>query len=217
MKTRPVVPPVALALLLFAGGARAESPLPPAAPQTGYSAQYRVTFDGQTGPGKYSSFADTVDIWVSGSRLRQESRIVDFPKIVIVDVARREVLEFEPEDETKTLQVFELGEMPVVYVTGSSVFEDFGAPVAQGEEKVAGKRCTVLHYGDPEDGALACVTADGIVARARIKKEDWERTWEALSLKTGAQKDARFAPPAGFVPREPAETIEQGPGAPESE
>ena len=208
MKTRtPFSAPLSFALLPLLGGllfaappiVRAEDELPPSKPQAPYHARYEVGYsDEQTAEARAAYFSGSVTVWVSGSRMRQESS-VGYPAVMLVDAAKREVLEFDPEDETTAVERSEQDETPLLYLDGRTVFEDLGAPQAIGIEQVAGQPCTLLQFGNPqEEGAIACVTKDGIVARAELRLPGLRRDWKASEIEVGKQKDRHFALPKGF-------------------
>jgi hypothetical protein len=191
---------LALLALLSASAGRAAEELPPNRPRVPYQGVFAVAFKGEIAPREQHEFEDQVTIAVSGRRLLQESRAGN-PRMTLMDLAKGEVLEFDPEDPDKVVERVAPEDVPpVVFVDGSSVFEEFGAPEAVGNEQVAGQPCTLLRFGDPEkEGAEACVTPDGIVARARLRLPGFERSWTAESLTKGPVADSRFALPEGFA------------------
>jgi hypothetical protein len=200
---------LAAVLVLAPALAHAADELPPNRPQTPYQGVFAVTFKGEIAPRQDHEFDDQLTISVSGRRLLQESK-AGSPRMTLMDLAKGEVLEFDPEDPGKVVERVAPEDVPpVVFVDGSSVFEEFGTPEAVGNEQVAGQSCTLLSFGDPEkEGAQACVTGDGIVARARLRLPGFERSWTAQSLETGPVPDSRFALPEGFeAPRSDAAEV----------
>jgi hypothetical protein len=202
---------VVLPFLALGVGARAD--LPPERPTDPYEATMRSVYE-ISEPGHMSSGGDTVEIRVSGRRLYEKSKLME-EKAVIVDMEARTVLEFVPGAEEKVAKRLTLGSQPIPYVTGRSSFAEWGEPTVAGEEKIAKRTCTLLHYGKPEeDGAAVCVDATGIVLRAVVKLPGFERTIEALEVDTGEQDEKWFRPPEGFTivdetqPAEEAEAAE---------
>jgi len=207
MKNRtPFSAPLSFALLPLLGGllfaappiALAEDELPPSKPKASYHARYEIGYTHEQADEQGANFSDLVTVWVSGSRLRQESR-TGYPAVSLLDAAKGEMLEFDPEDEERTAARSEPDTAPLLYLEGSSVFEDLGAPQAIGIEQVAGQACTLLQFGNPqEEGAMACVTKDGIVARAELHLPGLQRRWKASEIEIGDQPDRHFELPKGF-------------------
>jgi hypothetical protein len=205
MKTRPdlslALCIAAAAVALGAVPAHAEEPLPPERPTTPYSATMRNTFV-TTGPGGGSSGGDTVEIRVSGARLLEDSQIME-EKSVIVDMEKREAIEFDPKATEKIAERFPLNDTPIPYIQGRAGLAAFNpewpAPKITGTDKVAKQKCTVLHYGKPdEDGIAACVSTEGVVLRAKLVFPSYEREFEALAFDAGKQDEKWFRPPDGF-------------------
>jgi hypothetical protein len=186
---------------LGAAPARAEDELPPERPTTPYSATMRNTFS-ITKPGGGSSGGDTVEIRVSGARLLEDSRIME-EKSVIVDMEKHEAIEFDPKATDKVAARFPLNDAPIPYVQGRAGLAAFDtswpAPKIAGKDKVAKQKCTILHYGKPEeDGIAACVSKEGVVLRAKLKFPNYEREFEALDFDAGKQDEKYFRPPDDF-------------------
>ena len=199
---------------LTAMRARAEGELPPERPTTPYSATMRNTYDIRK-PGGGSSGGDTVEIHVSGARLHEKASIMQ-QKSAIVDMEKHEVIEFDPKATEKVAARFSLNDAPIPYVQGRAGLAAFNpqwpAPKFVGEDKVAKQKCTVLHYGKPEeDGIAACVSKEGVVLRAKIKFPDYEREFEALDFDAGKQDEKWFRPPDGFKIVDAAEPEEAAP------
>lgn len=190
----------ALSALFLAATAPAADELPPSRPSSPYEGVFEVAFKGEIAPQEETEFEDTLTVVVSGQRMQQESKAGD-PKRTLMDLAKGEILEFDPEDPDRTVARVDIADVPpVLFVSGSSVFEEFGAPQAVGNEQVAGHACTLLRFGDPEqEGALACVTSDGIIVRARVRVSRFERSWQATKLAVGPVSDERLGLPDGFV------------------
>jgi hypothetical protein len=189
------------ALAFGAAPALAEDELPPERPTTPYRAMVRNTYQ-VTEPGGGKSGGDTVEIHVSGPRLREKSQIME-EKTVIVDTAKREVIEFVEKGPDKTATRFALNDAPIPYIDGRTALAAFdpkwGPPKVAGQDKVAKHACTVVHYGKPdEDGVAACVSKEGVVLRAKIVWPDYEREFEALEFDPGEQDEKHFAPPKDF-------------------
>ena len=192
---------LAAAVALAAGAARAADALPPERPTTPYAAKVRNTYS-TTEAGGGSSGGDTYEIHVSGARLYEDAQILD-EKTVIVDTDARTVLEFDPAAADKVAGRFPLNATPIPYVGGRAALAAFDpawvAPRVAGADRVAKQKCTVLHWGDPEkDGIAACVSAQGVVMRARIVWPGYEREFELLDFDAGEQDAKWFAPPEGF-------------------
>ena len=184
-----------LPALALASGARAE--LPPERPTTPYSATMRTVYQVDE-PGHVESGGDTVEIRVSGQRLYEKSKIME-EKAVIVDMEARTVIEFVPDAAEKIAKRLTLGSQPIPYVRGRTSFAEWGEPTVAGEDKVAKRQCSLLHYGKPdEDGAAVCVDAEGLVLRAVVKFPGFERTIEALEVDTGEQDEKWFRPPKDY-------------------
>lgn len=205
MKTRPdlslAVSIAAAAVALGAAPARAEESLPPERPTTPYSAKMRNTFS-ITEPGRMSSGGDTIEIRVAGARLLEDSQIME-EKSVIVDMEKREVIEFDPKATDKVAVRFPLNDAPIPYIQGraglAAYDPEWPAPKIAGTDKVAKQTCTVLHYGKPEeDGIAACVSKEGVVLRAKLVFPSYEREFEALDFDAGRQDEKWFRPPEGF-------------------
>lgn len=205
MKTRPDLSlslGIAVAVVaLGAAPARAEESLPPERPTTPYSATMRNTFS-ISEPGRMSSGGDTIEIRVSGARLLEDSRIME-EKSVIVDMEKHEVIEFDPKATEKVAARFPLNDAPIPYIQGRAGLAAYGAswpaPKIAGTDEVAKQKCTVLHYGKPEeDGIAACVSKEGVVLRAKLKFPNYEREFEALDFDAGKQDEKYFRPPEGF-------------------
>jgi hypothetical protein len=204
MRTRPdlsLALGIAAAVAVGAASARAEGVLPPERPTTPYSAKMRDTFS-ITEPGGGSSGGDTVEIRVSGARLLEDSQIME-EKSVIVDMEKREAIEFDPKATEKIAARFPLNPAPIPYIqgrTGLAAYDpEWPAPKIAGTDEVAKQKCTILHYGKPEeDGIAACVSKEGVVLRAKIKFPDYEREFEALDFDAGKQDEKWFRPPEGF-------------------
>jgi hypothetical protein len=193
----------ALAVLWAAAGAGPADAgeLPPERPATPYRAKIRNTYS-QVEPGGGKSGGDTLEIRVSGPLLFEKSQIME-EKTVIVDTAKREVLEFDPKDADRIAARFALNDAPIPYVGGraaiAAIDPAWGEPRVTGEEKVAKRACTVLEFGRPdEDGARACVSKEGVVLRLRLVWPGYEREFEALDFDPGQQDDKWFRPPKGF-------------------
>jgi hypothetical protein len=206
MTTRPVLSlALGIAAAVVALGAapvRAEEPLPPERPTTPYRATMRNTFS-ITEPGGGSSGGDTVEIRVSGARLLEDSQIME-EKSVIVDMETREVIEFDPKAADKVAARFPLSDTPIPYIQGRAGLAAFNAswpaPKIAGTDEVAKQKCTILHYGKPEeDGIAACVSKEGVVLRAKLEFPDYEREFEALDFDAGKQDEKWFRPPEGFT------------------
>ena len=206
MKTRPDLSlglGIAVAVVaLGAAPARAEESLPPERPTTPYSATMRNTFS-ISEPGRMSSGGDTIEIRVSGARLLEDSRIME-EKSVIVDMEKREVIEFDPKATDKVAARFPLNDAPIPYIQGRAGLAAFDAswpaPKIAGTDTVAKQKCTVLHYGKPgENGIAACVSKQGVVLRAKLEFPNFEREFEALDFDAGKQDEKWFRPPDGFT------------------
>ena len=181
--------------------ARAADELPPERPTTPYSATIRNTYS-ITEPGGGSSGGDTFEIHVSGARLHERPKIMG-ERIAIVDMDKREVIEFDPKATEKIAAIFSLNDTPIAYIQGRAALAaydpEWPAPKIAGEDKVAKQKCTVLHYGKPEeDGIAACVSKEGVVLRAKIKFPDYEREFEALDFDAGQQDEKWFRVPEGY-------------------
>jgi hypothetical protein len=190
------------ALLALAAPALAEESLPPERPTTPYRAMIRNTYS-ITEPGGGKSGGDTLEIRVSGPRLREQSQIME-EKVFLVDTAKREVIQFDPKAADKKAERFELNDAPIPYVDGRAALAAFDPswppPTVAGQDKVAKQKCTVLHYGKPdEDGIAACVSKEGVVLRAKMVFPNAEREFEALEFDPGKQDDKHFAPPKEFA------------------
>jgi hypothetical protein len=193
---RFLAPLAGLPFLTLGFAARAD--LPPERPTQPYHATMRSVYE-VSEPGHMSSGGDTVEIRVSGRRLYEKSKIME-EKAVIVDMEARTLLEFVPGAAEKVAKRLTLGTQPIPYVTGRTSFAEWGEPTVAGEEKVAKRKCTLLHYGEPEeDGAAVCVDEVGIVLRAVVKLPGYERTIEALEVDTGDQDEKWFQPPKGYT------------------
>ncbi len=193
---------VVSAVALGAVPARAEDVLPPERPTTPYSATMRNTFS-ITKPGGGSSGGDTVEIRVSGARLLEVSRIME-EKSVIVDMEKHEAIEFDPKATDKVAARFPLNDAPIPYIQGRAGLAAYDAswpaPKIAGTDEVAKQKCTVLHYGKPEeDGIAACVSKQGVVLRAKLVFPNYEREFEALDFDAGKQDEKYFRPPEGFT------------------
>ena len=133
MTTRPVLSLAlgiaAAVVALGAAPARAEEPLPPERPTTPYRATMRNTFS-ITEPGGGSSGGDTVEIRVSGARLLEDSQIME-EKSVIVDMEKREAIEFDPKATDKVAARFPLNDAPIPYIQGRAGLAAFNASWAQ--------------------------------------------------------------------------------------
>ncbi len=187
--------------------ARAADALPPEHPTTPYSATIRNSFS-ITEPSGGSSGGDTVEIHVSGARLYEESKLLD-AKTAIVDVDKHEVLEFAPKGADKIAARFKLNDTPIAYVQGraglAAYNPEWPAPKLAGEDKVAKQKCSILHYGKPdEDGIAACVSKEGVVMRAKIVFPNYEREFEVLDFDAGKQDEKWFRAPEGFKVEEGA-------------
>jgi hypothetical protein len=122
---------------------------------------------------------------------------------VIVDMEKREAIEFDPKATEKIAARFPLNPAPIPYIqgrTGLAAYDpEWPAPKIAGTDEVAKQKCTILHYGKPEeDGIAACVSKEGVVLRAKIKFPDYEREFEALDFDAGKQDEKWFRPPEGF-------------------
>jgi hypothetical protein len=140
-----------------------------------------------------------VEIRVSGARLLEDSQIME-EKSVIVDMEKREAIEFDPKATEKIAARFPLNDAPIPYIQGraglAAYDPEWPPPKIAGTEKVAKQKCTVLHYGKPEeDGIAACVSKEGVVLRAKIKFPNYEREFEALDFDAGKQDEKWFRPP----------------------
>jgi hypothetical protein len=191
----------AVAMSAPAPSARSADPLPPERPATPYRARVRNTY-AVVEPGGGRSGGDTLEIRVSGPLLFEDSQILE-ARSVIVDTEKREVLEFDPADAEKVATRFALNEAPIPYVGGraaiAAIDPAWGAPLVAGEDEVAKRRCTVLHFGSPEaDGAAACVSKEGVVLRLRLVWPGYERDFELLDFDPGRQDEKWFRPPKGF-------------------
>lgn len=204
-RRRHALPPVALlALAVLAGArqARAEDALPPERPTTPYRAEVRNSYQISRPSGGQSS-GDTLEIRVSGPLLYEASKLLE-EKTVIVDTEKREVVEFDADAEEKVAARFALNDAPIPYVGGraaiAAIDPAWGPPRVAGREKVARRGCTVLHWGQPEkDGAVACVSQEGVVLRARLVWAGYEREFELLDFDPGQQDEKWFRPPKGFA------------------
>jgi hypothetical protein len=189
----------ALAAVLAAPLALAAE-LPPERPTTPYRAVVRNSYSMFEG-GSGRSGGDTIEIRVAGPRLYEKSRIME-EKAVIVDTEQRSVLEFDPKDEERIAARFGLNDAPIPYVGGRSAIAAidpaWGEPRVTGEDKVAKRGCTVLEYGTAEDGAVACVSKEGVVLRLRLAWPGYEREFEILDFSPGRQDEKWFQPPKGF-------------------
>jgi hypothetical protein len=180
---------------------RAADELPPDRPTTAYRAKVRNVYEIRE-PGGGSSGGDTVEIRVAGPRLFEDSQIME-EKTVIVDAAKREVLEFDPKDPDKVAARFRMNDEPIPYLDGRAALAAFGpewgAPTIAGHDEVAKHRCTLLHYGSPENhGVAACVSKEGVVLRAKIVLPAIEREFWVLDFDPGEQDEKWFRPPDGF-------------------
>jgi hypothetical protein len=178
-----------------------EAALPPERPTTAYKAEIRNTYS-ITEPGGGSSGGDTLEIRVSGARLYEKPKIIG-ETTAIVDSEKRTVIEYDEKGTDKVAKKFPLNDEPIPYIGGRSALAAFDpewpAPKVAGEDKVAGEKCTILHYGDPaENGIAACVSKQGVVMRAKIVFPDYEREFEALDFDAGTQDEKYFAPPKEF-------------------
>lgn len=203
MRLVPILSACAFVLGSAAAARAADETLPPERPTTPYEATVRNSFDVKRAGGG-SAGSDTLDIRVSGARLYEKSKLLP-EKAVIVDAAKREVYEFDPDtkDEPKVAGRFELGDMPIPYVHGRSALAAFdpswGPPKIAGEGKVAKQECMVLEYGDPvANGVTACVSKQGIVMRMKLVIPDYEREFELLDFDDGAPDEKWFRVPEGF-------------------
>jgi hypothetical protein len=195
---------LALAACAVLGGppARAaEDELPPERPTTPYRAKVRNRY-AVVEPGGGRSGGDTLEIRVSGARLFEDSLLLD-EKTVIVDTARREVVEFDPRARERVAARFALNDAPIPYVHGraaiAAIDPAWGPPRVEGREEVAGRACTVLAFGRTEvDGARACVSPHGVVLRLRLVWPGYEREFEVLDLDLGRQDEKWFRPPKGY-------------------
>jgi hypothetical protein len=181
--------------------ANAADELPPERPTTPYHAMIRNSYS-ITEPGGGKSGGDTVEIRVSGPRLREKSQIME-EKTFVVDNQKRYVLEFVEKSDAKIAARFALNDAPIPYIDGRAALAaydaNWGPPVVAGKDKVAKHECTVLHYGKPgEDGIAACVSKEGVVLRAKIVWPNYEREFEALDFDPGKQDEEHFAPPKGY-------------------
>lgn len=181
----------------------ADEALPPEQPTTPYTATVRNAHDIRT-PGGGSTGGDTLEIRVSQGRLYEKSKLLP-EKAVIVDTAKREVIEFDPDtrDEPKVAGRFELNDAPIPYIHGRSAIASYdaswGPPKVAGEDEVAKQKCTVLHYGDPaKSGVAACVSKQGVVMRMKIVLPDYERDFEILDFDDDAPDEKWFRVPEGF-------------------
>lgn len=190
----------ALAASLAAPPAGAATELPPEQPTTPYRAKVRNSYSMFEG-GSGRSGGDTIEIRVAGPRLYEKSRIME-EKAVIVDTEQRTVLEFDPKDQEKIAARFALNDAPIPYVGGraaiAAIDPAWGEPRVAGQDKVAKRGCTVLEYGTPEDGAVACVSKEGVVLRLRLAWPGYEREFEVLEFSPGRQDEKWFQPPKGF-------------------
>ena len=190
----------AIAVLLAASPAPAEE-LPPERPTTAYRAKVRNAYFAMDG-GSGRSGGDTIEIRVSGPRLYEKSQILE-EKAVIVDTEQRSVLEFDPKDRRKLAARFALNDAPIPYVGGraaiAAIDPAWAAARVTGEDRVAKRDCTVLAFGEPEaDGAVACVSKEGVVLRLRMVWPGYEREFEALEFSPGRQDEKWSRPPRGF-------------------
>lgn len=200
--------PLAFSLLVLAAAlaprlARAEDALPPERPTTPYRAEVRNVYQ-ISRPGGGSGCGDTIEIRVSGPLLYEDSKIME-EKTVIVDTDKREVVEFDADAEgaERVAARFGLNDAPIPYVGGraaiAAIDPAWGPPRIAGREKVAKRECTVLHWGEPEeDGAVACVSKEGVVLRARLVWAGYEREFELLDFDPGEQDEKWFRPPQGY-------------------
>jgi hypothetical protein len=189
------------AALAIAVPAFAEDALPPERPTTPYRAMVRNTYS-VTEPGGGKSGGDTLEIRVSGPRLREQSQIME-EKTFLVDTAKREVIEFVAKGAEKTATRMPLNDTPIPYIDGraalAAIDPNWGPPVVAGKDKVAKHECTILHFGKPdEDGIAACVSKEGVVLRAKMLWPNFEREFEALDFDPGKQDEKHFAPPKDF-------------------
>jgi len=178
-----------------------ETALPPEKPTTPYKAEVRNTYK-ISEPGGGQSGGDTLEIRVSGPRLYEKPKIIG-ETTAIVDTEKREVIEFEEKGAEKIAKKFPLNDAPIPYIGGRSALAahdpEWPAPVVAGQDKVAGEKCTILHYGNPaENGIAACVSKQGVVMRAKIVFPDYEREFEILDFDAGQQDDKYFAPPKEY-------------------
>jgi hypothetical protein len=190
------------AVAAVAAPAHAEEALPPERPTTPYHAKVRNSYSIER-PGGGSSGGDTLDIRVSGTRLYEDAQIIE-EKTFLVDTAKREVIEFVADAEEKVATRMELNDTPIPYVDGrvalAAYDPSWGPPKVAGSDKVAKQKCTILHFGKPEeDGIAACVSKEGVVMRAKIVWPGYEREFEVLDFDAGKQDDKWFRPPAGFT------------------
>ena len=193
---------MAATLAWLAPAAWAEEALPPERPTTPYRAKVRNTYSIDR-PGGGSSGGDTLDVRVSGPRLYEDAQILE-TKTVVVDTAKREVIEFDPDAEDKVATRLELNDTPIPYIDGRAALAAFdpnwGPPKIAGKDKVAKHECTVLHFGKPdEDGIAACVSKEGVVLKAKILWPGYEREFEVLDFDPGEQDDKWFRPPKDFA------------------
>ena len=179
----------------------ADEVLPPERPTTPYAAEVRNTYDIST-PGGGKSGGDTLEIRVSGSRLHEKSKIME-ETTAIVDTEKSQVIEFDEKSADKIARRFPLNDTPIPYIGGRAALAAFDpewpAPAVAGQDKVAGEKCTVLHYGTPaQNGIAACVSKQGVVMRAKLVFPDYEREFELLHFDAGKQDEKYFAPPKEF-------------------
>lgn len=178
-----------------------DSALPPEQPTTAYEAKVRNHYE-IAQDGGMESGADTVVIRVSGQRLRETSQAL-MEKTVVVDAAARSVLEFDERGDEPVAARFDLADAPIPYIHGRAALAAYDgswpAPKVAGRDEVAGEPCTVLHYGAPgSDGIEACVSAQGVVMRAKIVWPGYQREFEVLEFDDGDQDEEHFAPPKGW-------------------
>jgi hypothetical protein len=155
-----------------------------------------------TTPSGGSSGGDTFEIRVSGGRLYERPKILG-ETTAIVDTEKHEVIEFDAKGADKVAAKFPLNDAPIPYVSGRAALAAFDpewpAPKVAGQDKVAGEKCTILHYGNPaEKGIAACVSREGVVMRAKIVLPDYEREFEILDFDAGKQDEKYFLLPKDF-------------------
>lgn len=67
-----------------------------------------------------------------------------------------------------------------------------------GSDSVAGVPCTVWRYEEAGNTGTSCISAEGVVLRARAGTDDTGSGLEATAVTLAAQDAARFQVPAGF-------------------
>ena len=148
-----------------------------------YSGQMQITGEGQT---------YTAKVYGAPMKSRMDMSVQGYTSVVIMDLAAKTALTYSPGPDSP------MGQM-AMRMDFSQASAQLGAQIDRarnadviGTDTVAAGRCNVMQ----QDDVTACMTADGIIRRARDRDGDG---MEMTRLARGPQSSSLFEVPAGYA------------------